>query len=129
MNHPQEAKVPAPEEQRGIVCPRCGCAHFRVIYTRARWGGRIIRRREYGKDNPVQRYRNHKRKNVLNHVSDPLKDTVKATMNAAYRLEADPGRARLEQLAKMLEKEHPSAAASLREGLAETFTVNRLGLT
>ena len=82
----------------------------------------------YGKDNPVQRCRNHKRKNVLDHVSDPLKDTVKATMNAAYRLEADQGMARLEKLAKMLEKEHPSAAASLREGLAETFTVNRLGL-
>ena len=82
----------------------------------------------YGKDNPVQRCRNHKRKNVLDHVSDPLKDTVKATMNAAYRLDADQGMARLEKLAKMLEKEHPSAAASLREGLAETFTVNRLGL-
>jgi putative transposase len=82
----------------------------------------------YGQDNPVQRCRNHKRKNVLDHVSDPLKDTVKATMNAAYRLEADQGMARLEKLAKMLEKEHPSAAASLREGLAETFTVNRLGL-
>ena len=82
----------------------------------------------YGKDNPVQRCRNHKRKNVLDHVSDPLKDTVKATMNAAYRLDADQGMARLEKLAKMLEKEHPSATASLREGLAETFTVNRLGL-
>jgi len=82
----------------------------------------------YGKDNPVQRCRNHKRKNVMDHVSDPLKDTVKATMNAAYRLDADQGMARLEKLAKMLETEHPSAAASLREGLAETFTVNRLGL-
>jgi transposase-like protein len=82
----------------------------------------------YGTDNPVQRCRNHKRKNVLDHVSDPMKDMVKATMNAAYRLEADQGMARLEKLAKMLEKEHPSAAASLREGLAETFTVNRLGL-
>jgi hypothetical protein len=82
----------------------------------------------YGKDNPVQRCRNHKRKNVLDHVSDPMKDTMKATMNAAYRLDADQGMARLEKLAKMLEQEHPSAAASLREGLAETFTVNRLGL-
>lgn len=82
----------------------------------------------YGQDNPVQRCRNHKRKNVLDHVSDPMKDMVKATMNAGYRLDADQGMARLEKLAKMLEKEHPSAAASLREGLAETFTVNRLGL-
>jgi len=82
----------------------------------------------YGTDNPVQRCRNHKRKNVLDHVPDSMKDTVKATMNAAYRLDRDKGMARLEELAKMLETLHPSAAGSLREGLAETFTVNRLGL-
>jgi transposase-like protein len=82
----------------------------------------------YGSDNPVQRCRNHKRKNVLDHVPDSMKETVKATMNAAYRLDSDKGMARLEELAKMLETSHPSAAGSLREGLAETFTVNRLGL-
>ena len=82
----------------------------------------------YGQENPVQRCRNHKRKNVLDHVPDSMKDTVKATMNAAYRLDSDKGMARLEELAKMLELPHPSAAGSLREGLAETFTVNRLGL-
>ena len=82
----------------------------------------------YGTDNPVQRCRNHKRKNVQGHVPDSMKPTVKATMNAAYRLDADQGMARLEPLARMLETDHPSAAGSLREGLAETFTVNRLGL-
>ena len=82
----------------------------------------------FGQENPVQRCRNHKRKNVLDHVSDSMKDTVKATMNAAYRLDRDEGMARLEELAKMLEASHPSAAGSLREGLAETFTVNRMGL-
>lgn len=34
------------EEQRGLVCPRCGCEHFRVIYTRRALGGRVVRRRE-----------------------------------------------------------------------------------
>jgi transposase-like protein len=82
----------------------------------------------YGQENPVQRCRNHKRKNVLDHVPDSMKDTVKATMNAAYRLDSDKGMARLEELAKMLETLHPSAAGSLREGMSETFTVNRLGL-
>ena len=82
----------------------------------------------YGQENPVQRCRNHKRKNVLDYVPDSMKETVKATMNAAYRLDSDKGMARLEELAKMLELPHPSAAGSLREGLAETFTVNRLGL-
>ena len=34
----------------------------------------------------------------------------------------------LERLAKSLEREHPGAAASIREGLDETLTVQRLGL-
>lgn len=32
--------------QRGLECPRCGCRHFHVLYTRAAIGGRILRRRE-----------------------------------------------------------------------------------
>jgi hypothetical protein len=36
----------ATTEQRGLTCRHCGCKHFRVIYTRASWGGRIMRRRE-----------------------------------------------------------------------------------
>src|SRR5260370_2652489 len=39
------------------------------------------------------------------------------------------GTARIEKQAEWLEREYPSAAASLREGLAEMFTVNRLGLS
>lgn len=35
-----------PDEQRGLVCSKCGCRHFWVVYTRASWGGRIVRRRE-----------------------------------------------------------------------------------
>jgi len=31
---------------RGLECPRCGCRHLRVLYTRRAWGGRILRRRE-----------------------------------------------------------------------------------
>ncbi len=35
-----------PPEDRGIRCPKCGCGHFRVIYTRRAAGGRLVRRRE-----------------------------------------------------------------------------------
>ena len=35
----------------------------------------------------------------------------------------------LERLAAALERDHPGAAASLREGLAETLTLMRLGVT
>jgi len=55
-------------------------------------------------------------------------DGSKAVMKAAWRLPASQGEARLEKEAQALERDHPSAAASLREGLAEMFTVNRLGL-
>ncbi len=33
-------------DERGIECPRCGCRHFHVLYTRRSIGGRIQRRRE-----------------------------------------------------------------------------------
>jgi transcriptional regulator NrdR family protein len=38
-----------PEESlsvRGLICRHCGGWRFRVIYTRAARGGRVIRRRE-----------------------------------------------------------------------------------
>lgn len=30
----------------GLICHRCGCRHFFVVYTRPTAGGQIIRRRE-----------------------------------------------------------------------------------
>jgi putative transposase len=84
--------------------------------------------RVYGTNNPVQRCRSHKIRNVADNVPKHLKDQVKAAMRAAYRLEPSEGMARLQQQARWLESEHPTAAASLREGLAETFTVNEIGL-
>ncbi len=83
----------------------------------------------YGKENPVQRCRNHKVRNVLGHLPEHLRDQVGAAMKAAFRLEADAGMTQLEKQAQWLDTQHPDAAASLREGLAETFTVNRLGLS
>ena len=52
----------------------------------------------------------------------------RSTLRAAWKLDADAGSRKVEQYAAWLEREWPSAAASLREGLAELFTVNRLGL-
>lgn len=82
----------------------------------------------YGSKNPVQRCRSHKVRNVMDHLPDDRKDQVKSVMKAAYRLDADEGMAKIKQQAKWLENEYPSAAASLLEGLEETFTINRLGL-
>ena len=49
-------------------------------------------------------------------------------MKAAFKLDADEGINRLETLAESLSKAHLDAAASLREGLSEMLTGNRLGL-
>jgi transposase-like protein len=83
----------------------------------------------FGAANPVQRCRHHKVENVLGYLPEDLKHQVKAVMRSAFRLSASEGMARLEKQAQWLEREYPSAAASLREGLAEMFTVNRLGLS
>jgi putative transposase len=83
----------------------------------------------FGPENPVQRCRNHKLENVSGYLPKELKDQVKAVMRAAFRLPEKEGMARLEKQAQWLEREYPSAAASLREGLAEMFTVTRLQLS
>jgi len=83
----------------------------------------------FGGENPVQRCRQHKVENVMGYLPEHLKDQSKAALRSAFRLSAREGMARLEKQAEWLEREYPSAAASLREGLAEMFTVNRLGLS
>jgi putative transposase len=82
-----------------------------------------------GGQNPVQRCRHHKLENVMGYLPEHLKGQVKAALRAAFRLPAEEGMARLEKQAQWLEREYPDAAASLREGLPEMFTVNRLGLS
>ncbi len=85
--------------------------------------------RVFGKGHLVQRCRNHKIKNVMDHLPESMKESVKAAMKAAYRLKAQEGMARLDRQAEWLEVEYPDAAASLRESLEKTFTINRLNLS
>jgi len=47
-----------------------------------------------------------------------------ATLSAAWKLEPKEGMARLRTQIEWLGRTHPKAAASLREGLEETFTIN-----
>ncbi len=83
----------------------------------------------FGKGSPVQRCRRHKIRNVCDRLPDDLAEQVKSVMQAAYRLPWKEGRVRLRKQAEWLEGLHPDAAASLREGLEETFTINRLELS
>jgi transposase-like protein len=79
----------------------------------------------FGPENPVQRCRNHKVENVSRYLPQELKREVKVVMRAAFRLPEKEGLARLEKPAPWLEGEYPSAAAGLRENLAEMFIVTR----
>lgn len=82
-----------------------------------------------GKRTPVQRCQIHKQRNVLDHLADRDRDLVKRRLRRAWA-EPDYERA-LEQLTTLageLDRSHPGAAASLREGMAETLTVTRLGV-
>jgi len=82
----------------------------------------------FGSHQPVQRCRAHKLRNVVDHVPKDQKDQVKSVLRAAWKMDAKTGMARLKKLAEWLEREYPSAAASLLEGLEECFTINRLDI-
>jgi putative transposase len=79
---------------------------------------------------PVQRCLWHKERNVMHHLPERDRPPIKARMRRAWR-ETDYERA-LEQLTRLadeLDRTHPGAAGSLREGMEETLTVIRLGIT
>ena len=83
----------------------------------------------FGADQLVQRCRTHKLRNVVERLpkdDQMLLGQTRSLMRAAWRLpQADEGMTRMRKLAEMIESDHPEPAASLREGLAETFTINR----
>jgi transposase-like protein len=81
-------------------------------------------------DHPVlARCQIHKLRNVRDHLPEKMRGPVTKRMRAAYHADsALEAQALLEELARELDKTHPGAAGSLREGLAETLTVLRLDL-
>lgn len=78
---------------------------------------------------PVQRCLWHKERNVLGHIAERDRPQVRARLRRAWR-ETDYQRAlqQLQALATELERTHPGAAGSLREGMEETLTVIALGI-
>jgi len=81
-------------------------------------------------DHPViARCQLHKLRNVRDKLPERLRGPVERRMRAAYHAaSALDAEAQLAALARELDKTHPGAAASLREGLVETLTVLRLGV-
>jgi putative transposase len=80
-----------------------------------------------GESAAIQRCQVHKRRNVLDHLTDEHKPAVAKRLHAAYALE---DHAAAMQAVNALHRElmdiNPSAARSLGEGMEETLTVHRL---
>lgn len=95
-------------------------------------GAKALRRalaEVFGASALVQRCQVHKRRNVLDHLPEAMHASVgRALADAWGSNDVVLARRQLERLAGSLAKEHPGAAASLREGLDETLTVMALGL-
>jgi putative transposase len=96
-------------------------------------GGKALRkaiRDVFGAHALVHRCQRHKERNVCDLLPERDRDQVRARMRQAWAL-SDPDLAeqRLELLAAELARTWPDAAGSLREGLSDTLTLMRLGIT
>ena len=86
-------------------------------------------RQVFGELALIQRCTLHKRRNVADHLPQAERARVDAKLARAFSdPDPDAGLRTARQLAGGLQRKHPGAAASLREGLEEMFTVRRLGI-
>ena len=96
-------------------------------------GGKALKkaiRAAFGPKALIQRCRRHKERNILAHLPEAERPLIQRKLRAAWaNPDAEVAQRELEALARALEKKRPGAAASLREGLEDTLTVNRLGVT
>ena len=84
----------------------------------------------FGEAAAVQRCIRHKERNVTDHLADRDRPALKRRLRAAWALDDHAGALnRLTAIAAELDRTHPGAAASLREGLDETITLQRLRVT
>jgi putative transposase len=83
-----------------------------------------------GNRTPIQRCVQHKARNVCDQLPKDQRPWIRSKLRAIWAEEDYPkALSSMKALARALEREHPAAAASLREGMEETLTVTRLGIT
>ena len=83
----------------------------------------------FGDQAVLQRCTLHKRRNVIGYLPVDDRDTIDKRLALAFaQPDSAKGLKACRDLATQLDKSHPDAAASLREGLEEMFTVARLGV-
>ena len=86
--------------------------------------------RMFGEKALVQRCQQHKRRNVLKHLPEKHQNAIDARVSAAYKMtDYNEARKSLDLTVRYLENLNPDAASSLKEGLEETLTVHKLGVT
>jgi putative transposase len=84
----------------------------------------------FGEAALIQRCQVHKLRNILDHLPERQRPSVQAVVRRAYHAsDAQTATRLLTDLARRLDAEYPSAAGSIREGLAETLTVLTLHLS
>jgi putative transposase len=96
-------------------------------------GGKALRRaikEVFGERALAQRCQRHKERNVLDLLPERDRPRILARIRGAWALkDAKVAEQQLETLAAELERSWPDAASSLREGMPETLTLMRLGIT
>ena len=96
-------------------------------------GGKALRKAIvecFGATALIQRCQEHKRRNVIEHLPEALHAGVNRALRDAWGGPSPAlAKKQLLRLALSLEAQHPGAAASLKEGLDETLTVQGLGIT
>ena len=96
-------------------------------------GGKALRSaivRMFGATALIQRCQEHKRRNVIEHLPKHLQSNVSRVLRDAWKAtDTKLAKRQLERLASSLQADHPGAAASVREGLEETLTLQELGIT
>lgn len=96
-------------------------------------GSKALRKavnKTFGDRCPVQRCQIHKRRNVKDHLPPSYQGSVDQRIRTAYAMkDYDQAKAQLLKTVAWLEEINPSAASSLHEGLEETLTLHRLGLS
>src|SRR5208282_3318985 len=105
--------------EQGLLCVIDGAKGFRKAINEV-----------FGTRGIIQRCQWHKRENIVSYLPKNLQDTIRRKLQKAYEHDNyDKARSALMAIKKELRLINESAVASLEEGLEESLTVQRLGLS
>jgi len=78
----------------------------------------------------IQRCREHKKRNIIDHAPVAMREEVKSRIEEAYaERDYDKACLQMESLERWAKKINPDIAGSIREGLDETLTIIKLEVT